>query len=360
MAPDSPLLLGLLAVLTVVAPVLTAVVWDRGRRWRRLARRATGIALCLVTLVSAVLVAANRQAETYASWSDLLGPTPESQAVPVDSRSARDGSAGHFVTIRVAGAASGVSLPMIVYLPAAYDTHPGLRFPVIEAFDGFPGSPGSWIRGLGVAGRLDAEISAGRMAPTVVLFPAQTIDPAVDTECTNLTGGPQIESFLTVDVPVAARAQLRVAEDRAGWGVIGYSAGGYCATNLLLRHPDRYAAGASLSGYAEPGIRVGDGSENTTNNDLWRLRHLPVPAVSLYLACPRTDAHPARDTAALAAAARPPIDLTTVFLPVGGHNMQTWRALEPAAFDWLSGSLAAPRPSGVGATAVTVRPLPSR
>ncbi|MFC4149863.1 alpha/beta hydrolase [Micromonospora mangrovi] len=360
MAPDSRALLGALAVLTVVAPVLTAVLWDRGRRWWRVTGRLAASVLCLLTLTSTALVAANRQAETYTSWSELLGTAQGDQAVPADPRSAQDRTPGRFVTISVTGAASGVSLPVLVYLPAAYDADPALRFPVIEAFDGFPGSPGSWIRGMGVTGYLDREISAGRMALTVVLFPPQTTDPALDTECTNLAGGPRMESFLTVDVPAAARAHLRVRADRAGWGVIGYSAGGYCAANLLLRHPDTYVAGASLSGYADPGIRVGDGSDTTTNDDLWRLRHLPLPAVALYLAAARTDVHPMRDATALAALAHPPISLTTAFLPVGGHNMQTWRALEPSAFDWLSSWLAAPSAAGPGAAAVSVRPLPSR
>ncbi|MFI2714450.1 alpha/beta hydrolase [Micromonospora sp. NPDC018662] len=348
MAPDSAALLGLLAVLTVLAPVLTAVVWDRGGGWRRTARRATTAGFCLLTLASTVLTAANRQAEMYPSWSDLLGATAGTSAVPADPRSGQDPSPGRFTTIGVAGTASGVSLPVLAYLPAAYDAAPGARFPVIEALDGFPGSPATWVRGLGVAGYLDSEISAGRMAPTVVLFPPQTTDPALDTECTNLAGGPRMETYLTVDVPAAARARLRVRADRAGWGLIGYSAGGYCATNLLLRHPDRYLAGASLSGYADPGIRVGDGSEHTTNDDRWRLRHLPLPAVALYLASARTDVHATRDTAALAALAHAPISLTTAFLPVGGHNMQTWRALEPTAFDWLSSWLAAPSATGPG------------
>ncbi|MCI4066827.1 esterase family protein [Micromonospora sp. R77] len=360
MGPDSLPLLGALAGLTVLAPVLAAALWDRGRRRGRTAVRVATTALCLLTLASTVLVAANRQAETYPSWSDLLGSSQGRQAVPADPRSAQDRAPGRFVTIRVTGAASGVSLPVLAYLPAAYDAAPDLRFPVVEAFDGFPGSPGSWIRGLGVAGFLDGEISAGRMAPTVVLFPPQTTDPAVDTECTNLAGGPRMESFLTVDVPAAARAQLRVRGDRAGWGVIGYSAGGYCAANLLLRHPGTYAAGASLSGYADPGIRVGDGSETTTNDDLWRLRHLSLPAVALYLSCARTDLHAMRDETALAALAHAPISLTTAFLPVGGHNMQTWRALEPSAFDWLSSWLAAPTTTGARAVAVPVHPLPPR
>jgi enterochelin esterase-like enzyme len=239
-----------------------------------------------------------------------------------------------------------MTAPMYVYLPAAYDRKPARRFPVIEALHGFPGSPLTWLHRLGVVDRLDREIAAGRMAPTVVLFPYQTPDPMVDTECTNLRYGPKAETFLTLDVPATARAHLRVRTDRAAWGLIGYSAGGYCATNLLLRHPTQYAAAASLSGYSDPGIAIGDGTEHTLNNDIWRLQHLALPAVALYLACARTDPTAMRDTAALARAAHTPVSTTTAYVGTGGHNSQTWEAMEAPAFDWLSGWLARALPSG--------------
>jgi S-formylglutathione hydrolase FrmB len=50
------------------------------------------------------------------------------------------------------------------------------------------------------------------------------------------------------------------------WTLVEYSAGGFCAINLALRHPEQYAAAASLSGYADPDIRIGDGTEHTLNN----------------------------------------------------------------------------------------------
>jgi len=163
---------------------------------------------------------------------------------------------GAWVELTVAG--SGMKMPAYVYLPAAYDAERE-RFPVIEATHGYPGSPKAWLRRLDVLGYLDREIAAGRMAPTVVVFPYQTPSALLDTECTNLTGGPQAETYLTRDVPAAIKTHYRVRTDRAGWGLIGYSAGGFCSTNLLLRHPGEYAAAASLSGYAEAGITIGDG-----------------------------------------------------------------------------------------------------
>ncbi|HWS37376.1 MAG TPA: alpha/beta hydrolase-fold protein [Actinoplanes sp.] len=338
MAPDSlgTELLALAA--TVAAAFLASPLWNRGRGLRRYAIRAAAVTACLLTLTATVLAAVNREIETYPTWASLLISDPAA-AAPTE-HAPPGAETGTVITMTVSG--SGITMPMYVYLPPGYDSHPDTRYPVIEALHGYPGSPVPWLKRLHVTTILDAEISAGRMVPTVVLFPYQTPDTAIDTECTNLVGGPQAETYLTTDVPAAARARLHVRGDAAGWGLIGYSAGGYCATDLLLRHPGQYAAGASLSGYATPGIKIGDGTENTEYNALWRLAHRPVPAVALYLACARNDREPLADTLALAAAARAPLSVTTSFPAGGGHNAQTWQAMEAPAFDWLSTALGRP------------------
>lgn len=190
---------------------------------------------------------------------------------------------------------------------------------------------------------LDREIAAGRMAPTVVLFPYQTPRQLLDTECTNLRGGPRAETFLVTDVPAYVREHFRVRADRAGWGLTGYSAGAFCAINLSLRHPGEYAAAASLSGYAESGITIGDGSERTTNNPGWRLRHLPPPPVAWWLGWAADDRQSSADSRRLTAEARAPLAVTTATVEHGGHSYAVWRQMEPPAFDWLSAHLARPR-----------------
>jgi enterochelin esterase-like enzyme len=318
----------LLALTTVVlTAVALALTWDRGSRSAR-------AALVTVSIVAVLLTSAlelNRLTETWAS--------PPSRAPVIHQQ-----SSGRIVELTVAGRASGLTMPAYVYLPPGYGTG-RTRFPVVEATHGFPGSPHGWLRRLDVTAHLDAEIAAGRMAPTVVVFAYQTPSSLVDTECTNLTGGPQAETYLTHDVPAAVEAHFRVRTDRAGWGLIGYSAGGFCSTNLLLRHPGRYAAAASLSGYAESGITIGDHSEHTTNNPAWRLRHLPQPAAALYLAYAADDRQSRVDSQLLARLVRPPLSVTTAVVAYGGHSDAVWQAMEDPAFDWLSGRLARPAAS---------------
>lgn len=337
MAPDS-----LAAALTatagaVLAAVLLSATWDRGAH----TRRAATTALCLATALAAAGIWINRQVDTWTTWAALIGRDTTARAT-ADPAPASGRTGGRIVTFTATGTTSGLTLLVHAYLPAAYDRQPTARFPVIEALHGYPGSPASWLNRLTAAHHLDQEIAAGRMAPTVVLFPPQTPHALLDTECTNLAHGPQTETFLTVDVPTAAETHLRVRTDRAGWGLIGYSAGGYCAANLALRHPDRYATAASLSGYADPGITIGDGTEHTLNDDAWRLRHLPNPAIALYLSAGRADRKAHHDADTLTHLAHPPLCVTTVYVDGGGHSMSVWEAAEDPAFDWLSGWLGRP------------------
>jgi dienelactone hydrolase len=249
----------------------------------------------VLSVIAASALELNRLTEAYPSWSALTAQEATGQPAPEPATTTRSDTGkkllagqpgkGRMATYRVAGPASGITMPMIVYLPAAYFTPAGrgLNFPVIEALHGYPGTPETWVRRLDVAAHLDREIAAGRMAPTVVVLPYQTPQRLLDTECIDLVGGPKAETYLTKDVPAWAHARLRIRTDRAAWGLTGYSAGAFCALDLALRHPDQYAAAASLSGYPDPGIKVGDGSEKTTNNIAWRLSHLPRPSVALWI-----------------------------------------------------------------------------
>ncbi|GAB2584996.1 hypothetical protein Aab01nite_53440 [Paractinoplanes abujensis] len=339
---DSGVTVALAAVTVLVSAYALAHWWDGRRRTGRTAL----VLLVVVTSVAVSALQANRLTTTYESWSALAGrPAPLSAGPPAPG-------GGRLLSVVVPGPASGLHLTMGVYLPAAYDT-PGAanrRFPVVEAFHGYPGSPTVWIRRLDVVHTLDREIASGRMAPTVVLFPSQTPRRLLDTECTDLVGGPRTETFLTADVAAWATANLRVRTDRGGWGLIGYSAGGFCAMNLALRHPDRYAAAASLSGDAGPGITVGDGSEKTTNNVAWRLTHRPAPRISMYVTWAADDTQSRDGSRAVVRAARPPIALTAVELPHGGHSMALWRRMEGPAFAWLADRLTAADVTAAGPT----------
>ncbi len=349
MSPDSPTVELLAVVAAVLAAAVLGFTWNVAGGWRRALLRSAAITACLATMAVAGLTWVNRQIDLYPTWASIFGSRhaaggadgTDDAGVPVSAESGSSGS-GRIVTYHLAGAQSKLNLMMYAYLPPGYDQHPTTKYPVIEALHGFPGNPVLWLKQLTVAAVLDKEISQGRMAPVVVLFPYQTPDPSIDTECANLPNGPQAETFLTQDVPAFAHERMHVREEPGSWGLIGYSAGAYCATNLLLRHPEQYHAAASLSGQATPGIRIGDQNLQNTYDVSWRLQHLPIPAVALYLACAKSDPSALRGTQEMVHLAHAPISVTTNFVNGGGHNSETWLAMEAPAFDWLSTWLGQP------------------
>jgi enterochelin esterase-like enzyme len=349
----------LAAALAVLAPVAPALCWGVTGRVRRPVVRAAALTLCLVTATVTTLAWLNGETETYPTWGAVFGgaqraagddagePPPLAAADPPPTGARQPaGGSGRMTSVLIPGSRSGMTMPAWVYLPAAYRRAAARneRFPVIEALHGYPGSPLTWVHRLRAQHYLDQEINAGRMAPTIVVFPFITPKALIDTECLDLPGGPQAETYLTADVPAAIRARYRVHTDRGGWALIGFSAGGYCATNLLLRHPDQYAAAAGLSGYAGSGLRTLDPATQRDTNVLWRLRHLPQPAAGLYLACAQDDRLAMRALHGISRLAHDPLEVTTGVVARGGHTDPAWMAMEGPAFDYLSGWLTRPSP----------------
>src|SRR5207302_9589471 len=127
-----------------------------------------------------------------------------------------------------------------------------------------------------------------------------------------------------------------------------------CATNLALRHPDLYGAVASLSGYftaitdhTTGDLYRGDQRLRNENSPLWRVRNLPQPALPILLSSAADDRDGYRQLKDFAAALKPPMQVTTLVIPTGGHTGAVWRTALPAVWDWVSGWLAAPQVSPV-------------
>ncbi|MCW2641016.1 MAG: hypothetical protein JWP76_3322 [Dactylosporangium sp.] len=337
------------AVLAVAAAVATGWAWERMRGWWRWPTRVLALVCCLLVAFAVAGVAVNRKLHMYTAWEQLVG---NNQAVvapePTLQTPGAGAKAGRLVTVTITGQRSGIQLPAYVYLPPSYDSSTG-RLPVIEAFAGFPGSPQTWFDVADPREVAEREIKEGRMPPTIMVFPVQHASPTQDSECVDAAGGAQFDTYLSLDVQDYIGKHFRARTDRAGWGMFGFSTGGFCAANLALRHPDRYAAAVSFSGYytaitdrTTGDLYRGDAHLRDENSPLWRINNLPVPAVAMYLACARDDVKGFAQLQAMAGAARSPLRLTTAMVPNGGHTGGAWRALAPAAFDWLSVQLGGP------------------
>lgn len=371
-------LLVLVACAAIGLPAAAVVTWRR-RGPLRVTRTVAAVLVGQLLAAATLGLLVNRQQQLFTSWSDLFGGAggrldkPTVAAGHLDGRAlaqladSKNHDQGVVLSMTVTGASSGLTLPVKVYLPPQYSqpAYADRRFPVVEVFDGFPGSPSSWLDNLHLASVLDTEIAAGRMAPTIAVLPVQNVSPWRDSEGVNAVRGPHIATFLTTDLRAAMEQQFRVADDRAGWGTIGYSTGGFMAVNLAMRAPYGYAAAVSVDGYFTPitdrttgDLYRGSKAARNDNDPLWLLRHRTMPGLAVYLTGSRAEADPYQQEKALAdeAARFPgPVSVTSALLSGGGHNFTTWRLVEVPALDWLSGHLASP----LAAPAVVGQPLAS-
>lgn len=369
-ALTGPMTLLLATVLCVLMPAAAMFLWNRvGRAPRRSApwlRWVCRGALTLGSQLSAVILVAvlvNDAGYFYTSWLELLGerhtlshplaaPGNEDAALRSKLEHARAQGRGIVVPIAVPGTRSGISgLPALVYLPVQYGmtAYEHRSFPVLELIAGSPGKPKTWTNSLHIAHVLDREIAAGRSLPFIAVMPSQDVAGARDTQCVNVAGGPAVETYLTVDVRSAIIHAFRASTPLGSWALMGYSSGGFCATNLAMRHPDLFTAAVSVAGTARPahdhqtGELFGHNAElRNQNTPIWRANHLPPPDVALLLMSSAQDPATYRDAQDMASAARLPLSVTLVSLAHGGHNFEVWQAEEPVAFAWVSRHLTAP------------------
>ncbi len=161
---------------------------------------------------------------------------------------------GYTLHMNIAGKLSHINRDAYVYLPPQYfePQYKDYKFPVIELIHGQPGEPQDWINVVGVQVTLDNLVSSGRAKPAVLVMPNANGGNTISLQCLNQVGGPQDLTYLAEDVPLVISHLLRVQPPGPGWGVAGYSEGGYCAANMALRFRYRFGAAASLSGYFTP------------------------------------------------------------------------------------------------------------
>ncbi|WP_131739278.1 alpha/beta hydrolase [Actinomadura roseirufa] len=370
---------GLLVLLTaVVACCLAATVWAWPRVSsggpRAVAARLLILVGCQLAVMLTLVTALNSYYQFYGTWKDLataaggtsqvrpkgppnahvaaatqvvrqvrssLGPGRNGKHVP-----RRDGQVEH---LDIRGIRTGISSQAFIYLPPQYfqPAFASRRFPVVLLIAGYPSTDRKiWIKKGHIPQDAARAATTGELQPMIYVMMRPTVEDGWDTECADVPGGPKVESFFAQDVPEAITTTYRAAYGRKGWGVAGYSTGGYCATKLALLHSDTFSAGASLAGHF-------DAIQDTTTRDLyggskvirrssdliWRLQNLPQPPVSILVASADVGEKTFPQAQKFMAAARPPLVVDKVLLPTGGHNFKTFRRYIPPAMRWLSARL---------------------
>jgi putative tributyrin esterase len=157
-------------------------------------------------------------------------------------------------------------------------------------------------------------------------------------------------TFLSEELPQLLERTFRFSTAREDTFVAGLSMGGYGAFKLALRHPDRFAAAASLSGaldvaspalwtlrHTSDGKRIwGDEPVADTHNDLLHLMNVATPSAlpALYATC-GTEDFLVEHTRRIEAIARDRgIALTVDYRP-GTHEWSFWDASIHDVLAWL-------------------------
>ena len=337
-----------LLVLGAVPVAVRAV----GHRRRRLAL----VLLSVVAVLASTAVGVNAYFGYYRTVGEALGKPPPHSTTLARVRARSGARAGHgtVVALPVPGTVSGfVAQPAQVYLPPAWSSPRQAPLPVVVLLHGTPGDPTDWVEG----GRAQASADAwaaqhGGVAPVLVM-PDINGTFTGDTECVDSPRG-RVETYLTVDVPAAVRANLGTVAPGPGWAIAGLSEGGTCAIMLALRHPDLFATFGDFSGLAGP--RVGETNADTADTVTQLFggstqefaAHEPAallagtrfPRTGAWFQVGALDPEPLAATRQLAPlAAGAGIDTCLVVVPGGGHTFDVWSAAFRQSLPWLAARL---------------------
>lgn len=353
----------LVGVLAVAALACTIWFWPRlaGKSWRAvLARVGTLVVDQVLTLVVIGLLV-NNYFGFYGSWDDLIGTQTGSAPITLASGghasgvqvlSSRPAKGGRIEQVIVPGPTTHLSEQAYVWVPSAYGKKKDYRFPVVVALTGYPGDPRNLITRENLPNRMADAIAAHQIPPTILVMMRPSVVLPRDTECVDVPNGPQVLSYFSTDVKQALAASYRVALDREYWGLIGGSTGAYCALKIAMTHPEEYSAAVSLSGYYKTIIDRttgdlfgGDKSLEQKNDLMWRLANLPAPPVNVLVTSSKKGEANYKSTMAFLAAVKPPMQASSLILPSGGHNFNTWDRELPQALPWLAQQLHAPAPA---------------
>ncbi len=358
--------------------VFSALMW-----WlvtaKQLAFRVLAACLAFIPAMIFGVAAVNKYYDYYQNWNsaiaDLTGSNAQAPSLPITARGASVKFSSFLGnTIDPALAAQGgyttrLTVPghvtartVYVYFPPQYfqKAYRDYRFPVIELLHGFPGQPQDWITVVGVTTMMQQLISTGLAKPAVLVMPDVNGGRGISLQCLNQVGGSQDATFLAGDLPAYISRTLRVLPPGPGWGIAGYSEGGFCAANLALKYGSQFGFSGVLSGYFQPGnnqlanpsrlVNPFGGSRTlkreNTPDDLVSLLPAGSPIPQFWLgvgSIDRADLRNAGVFAQLLQIRQPGVTLKIV--KGGGHTMFTWRALMPPLLEWMT-----PRLDAVAAT----------
>ncbi|RSN20832.1 esterase [Streptomyces sp. WAC 05977] len=364
---DSTLNLVIVVVLALLAIIAVPFFWERWRR--KLFGRSATILLAVVLIVVSTGMGGNMIGGFFPTVGALFG-TGVYSGQGVDAVGGQNGAdldklgaggamrakegKGSVVYLTVTGKRTGLTRDVSVYFPPQYygSAYQGFKFPVIEWIPNYPSGPEVVTGPYGLPAQLDAAIAKNALPPSVVIIPDPTGKPKIghDTQCVDEVGGSANDTYLTADIRDWAIEKLGANPQRKAWTMAGWSSGGYCAMNLVTRHPQWYGQAASVSGYAEASVdaeteNLFKGRQDIidANKVTLNLQKHPSPVDILAIAGDK-EGFESSSLDQLQAAVRAPATLSSWRIPDAGHNMNTFKTQIPDVLAWIGARTLPPSP----------------
>lgn len=347
-------------VLALSTLIFTVSYWHKFHRnnFRNIFFRVSLILISNVLVVSSVLISINKAGTFYASWSDFFGLqnnlkseaiSPENLAsiTKKDIRKAKHTKAGSLVFRKtITGLESGISARVFVvlspkiakYLEESNGSNLGTDYQIIELFPGYPGVPETWLGALKGLNAIETLEKDNKIPPTIAIIPSINVVPGLDTECLNVPGTSEVETWLTRDIKTFAQKFIGI-DDRK-WSAFGYSTGGWCAASLGIRHQDQFNKAVSLAGYFSPTFSAGINSNERkylrTEYDLVNTLKSGTNSLQMLAIYSIQNDFETRSLFDFKKKIGDLLSLKTIEIPYGGHNIKTWQPYVFTGLEWIS------------------------
>jgi S-formylglutathione hydrolase FrmB len=255
-AGPTPVALWVWIALAGLAASVVVAGWRENRWWRR------GVSLLALPLSLLCAAATINDWVGYvptlgAAWTELTsGPLPDQTdraAITAMQLSGTVPTNGAVVSVNIDSSASGFRhRDELVYLPPAwFASTPPPPLPAVMMIGGEFNTPTDWLRAGNAVATLDGFAATHGGQTPVFVFVDSGGGFNVDTECVNGSRG-NAADHLTKDVVPYLTRSFGVSAAQSNWAVVGFSAGGTCAVDLTVMHPELFGSFVDIGGDLRP------------------------------------------------------------------------------------------------------------
>ncbi|MFJ1702172.1 alpha/beta hydrolase [Kitasatospora sp. NPDC088346] len=277
--------------------------------------------------------------------SKVLKPTGPA----AELKKVRDTAAGPIMMTTLAGAKSGVSGKVWVWLPPEYNDpkYANTGFPVLTLYSGGQSAGyNTWTDNQLPIEEADATMAKeGRAHPFIMIMPVQNLESneAKALECSDIPGQPKIGTWMSQDIPDFVRANFRTVRGRDGWAVMGASTGAFCSAKLAMQYPDVFKAAVPIDGYYNPDSPLWKGYEQErVANSPGQMVAAGTADVRMLATAGGANAGEVKLVKAWVAKAKPPLTIDYYEQPGGNHLTSDFKKMIPNTLEWLTKNVAGP------------------